>query len=118
MQGADIGRLYQRNHVELHITIEDEAGNPLPLEGSSIVWVARREINSNPASGPVVLRKELGDGIDIVDTGRIRVTLSSSDLNLSPGGYWFEVRIVDAEGHPYTATQRRFTIWATLVEED
>lgn len=118
MQGADIGRLYQRNHVELHITIEDEAGNPLPLEGSSIVWVARREVSSNPADGPVAITKSLGNGIAVTGDGEITVTLTAADLDIEVGGYWFEVRIVDIEGHPYTATQKRFVVRPTLVEED
>ena len=77
----------------------------------------QEEATPQAAAQPAAPQGAIPEGTVIGD-GKIRVTLTADDLDLDPGGIWYEVRIVDVEGHPYTALQRRLVVRPTIVEED
>ena len=89
----------------LKVTVFDEAGEPVPLAGTSAVtWKLGRTARSNPA-----LTKELGSGITIAATnaaagqancGRLDVTITAADSADLIGEYVHECRLIDAAGSP------------------
>lgn len=87
----------------LKVTVFDEAGEPVPLAGTSaIVWRLARDARS-----PAALTMELGSGVTILtdqagtgqaNCGRVNVTITPTDSAALVGEYVHECRLTDAAG--------------------
>lgn len=104
----------QRTDLLLRIQVLDQNGEPVPLTGSSLLFVVASQ------SGKEIIRKSTGDGIEIVDEaeGRIAIGLTHDDSDVSAGVYVVELRLTDIEGARYRAGRGLLTVTKSIIGRD
>lgn len=78
---------------ELELTVRTKEGRIPPLNGKTIFMTAKANITDEAS----LFVKSTGDGVQVVDAskGKVKITLSSSDTDLAPGTYKYDIWLSD-----------------------
>ena len=96
---------------EIVITLTDGDDAPINLTGADIIWTVRTS-----KSSPVLLTKSVGSGITLSDPTAGEFTLNQIlNIDLPPGDFLHEFRIVFASGIRKTYIRGTFTVLYTLT---
>ena len=100
--------VHQRNDKILKVTVIDENGGALDLNGASLVFAVDR----------IGIRKSLEDGITVIDAeaGRVEIEITHADTDAPRGAYRLELLITDTDGHRYTAATGVLTVLPSLID--
>lgn len=97
--------------------LDTTSGEPINLTGAkSVKWGLAKRVH-----GEVLVSKAIGDGIQITSpaNGIIEITLDPTDTaNLSPGEYYHEAQIIDAQDAVATVIGDRCLILPDLLTGD
>ena len=87
--------VYQGNDYPLTVNIKDINGVTYPITGMTNAWCTVKE-NLNDTSETILKTYSPVNGITIEDAanGQLKVKFSHSDTNITPGEYWYDVRIL------------------------
>ncbi len=87
-------KVYRGDTHILHVDLTQADGSPFDATaGATLKW----RLTRNPADeDDAVVRKELGSGIEAVETGGVDITLSGTDTDLPPGLYYHELKVWDS----------------------
>lgn len=103
--------LFRGDSALLEISLTDANGDPFVLTAGGTIKY--RVANTAHASeDEVLIRKELGAGIDLFD-GVAEITLLSEDCDLTPQSYYHELKIYD-QGDVATAMTGNFLVRQSL----
>lgn len=95
-EGQDF-KMYKGETKRLVITVTDPDGSPVGLAGATVVWLMQRQLYNE--TEPRV-RKETGQGIDILPGGVLHVNLNPADTEAIPKGYYIhETTVKDTNGN-------------------
>lgn len=109
--------MYQGDSKVLSVTVADEAGDAVPLEGLTIRWQASPVITGG-FEPTATLKKDNGalGGIDTVtEVGVFEVELDPDDTETISGLYYHEAELTDGAGNVSTVLTGRMTIKPVLI---
>lgn len=102
-------RLTRQETKTFAVFIRTSEGRVAKLQGANVVMSVRQG-----TTGPALIRKQLGDGIQIVDLakGKALITLTSADTAaLSQGTYRYDVWVT----YPTDPPERRLVVKADMI---
>jgi len=95
-------KMWKGETKRLIITVTDQEGIPVDLAGAEIVWLMQRQAYNETVPR---VRKETGDGIELVGGGVFHVNLQPADTEEIPrGNYLHEAEVTDLEGNVSVVT--------------
>ena len=102
------------NTATIELTINDEDGGPRNLQGADVTFTLAEYRGSS-----VIFKKELGDGIELVDaeSGRVDIHVSEDDTKDLGGtkgkDYHFEVTVTDDVDDVVTVATGKWKIYTS-----
>lgn len=108
--------MYQGDTKILEVTVKDEAGVVVDITSATIRWQLAR----NAKTTTLLIEKETGDGITIIDgpAGRFDVAIDPDDtVGLKAASYYHEAEVNDA-GVISTVLTGKATIKQALIKPE
>jgi hypothetical protein len=103
--------VYRGDSALLEVQLTDANGDPFALTAGGTIKY-RVAPTSHASEAEVVIRKELGAGIDLFE-GVAEISLMSEDTDIMPQGYYHELKIYDL-GDVATAMTGNFQVRQAL----
>jgi hypothetical protein len=87
--------VYRSNSATINVTLTADGGlYPTGNVGVEMIWLVAKTVDATE----VLLRKQIGDGISIVEPGVIEIVLDAADTDaLEPGWYYHELKVIDGD---------------------
>lgn len=80
------------NYHELDVVLTDRAGEPINLNGTSVVFT----IKANPSDSEAILVKTVTNHVD-ANEGQTQFVLTVEDTDIKPGSYFYDVMVTTPE---------------------
>jgi hypothetical protein len=105
--------LYKGDYFTINVTIVDSSGNDVNLTGYTVDFV----VKINPQDTSYLIFKTNGSGVTFPDIthGEAQVNLTSTDTNLEPTKYVYQIDTFDNTGFRTTIVQDNFTILPSVI---
>lgn len=102
----------QHDAQDLYFDIVDDGGVAVDVStASEIVWIIADAID-----GTIRITKALtGTGLTLQTNSRVKVELTSANMNMAAADYYHELRITNVAGDPATVLKGTFTIEDTRI---
>lgn len=92
----------------IKVTFKDADGALYDLTGATAYLTINR--NGKPTSDTTAALQKTETDIENPTSGIVSFKLSPTDTNLTPGNYWFDVQLVDAEGNKLSRKREELTV--------
>lgn len=92
----------------VQVTFKQADGTSYDLTGATAYLTINR--SKNPTNDDSAALQKTKTSFDNPTSGIVSFKLTSTDTNLTPGNYWFDVQLVDAEGNKLSRKGAEITV--------
>jgi hypothetical protein len=101
--------VYKENSRTIQLTFKTAAGVAVNITGYTIRFTVKQRFDNSASDTTAIILKNVTSHTSPT-TGETAISLSKSDLNISPGTYKYDMKYVDTSGNEVTMAQDDFIV--------
>jgi hypothetical protein len=104
--------IFRGDDLDITVQINDADGNGIDLTGSTLFFTVKSDLTDSDDNAAI--SKDITSHTDAVN-GTTEINLSPTDTNISPGGYHYDLQLVDSSGTVITYGKGGFIVQADVT---
>lgn len=107
--------VFQKNDVTITINLQDSNGSAIDITGYTFYFSVKTDETDTDVEG--LITKKVTSHTDPTN-GQTEVALSDSDMDITPGKYFYDVKMKDSSGNLTTWVKDVFKVAYQITQDD